>query len=245
MTQRGPAAPSRKPISVAERPPGDRPRERLSALGPAALSDAELLALVLGTGNARESVLELAGRLLATIGGLGALARLGPGELASLPGLGPARAAEIVAAMELGRRASRDLAAERTQVLRPEDAVAVLAPRMDHLEHERSVVLLLDRRHRILREVIVGIGGIAHAPMEPREILAAALREPGVAAFLVAHNHPSGDPEPSQEDRAVTRRLARAAEVVGIEFVDHLIIAAGGWSSLRASIGSESRPVAP
>lgn len=236
MSPRGPAAPSRKPVSVSERPPNDRPRERLSALGPAALSDAELLALVLGTGTARESVLDLAARVLATIGGLGALARLSPGELAALPGLGPARAAEIVAAMELGRRASRDLAAERIQILRPEDAAALLRPRMAHLEQERSVALLLDRRHRLVREVVVGIGGIAHAPMEPREILAAALREPGVAALLVAHNHPSGDPAPSAEDRAVTRRLTRAAELIGMELVDHVIVAAGGWSSLRTEI---------
>jgi DNA repair protein RadC len=94
-------------------------------------------------------------------------------------------------------------------------------------------VLLLDRRHRLLREVIVGIGGIAHAPMEPREIFAAALREPGVAALLVAHNHPSGDPTPSPEDRAVTSRLNRAAETLGLEFLDHVIVSAGGWSSLR------------
>jgi DNA repair protein RadC len=233
---RGPAAPSRKPVSVSERPPNDRPRERLAALGPGALSDAELLALVLGTGTARESVLDVAARVLATLGGLGVIARLGPTELASLPGLGPARAAEIVAALELGRRASREIAAVRIQILGPEDAAALLAPRMAHLEHERSVALLLDRRHRLLREVVVGVGGIAHAPMEPREILAAALREPGVAAVLVAHNHPSGDAEPSPEDRAVTRRLARAAEVVGLELVDHVIVAAAGWSSLRVEI---------
>ena len=79
----------------------------------------------------------------------------------------------------------------------------------------------------------MGVGGIAHAPMEPREILAAALREPGTAAILVGHNHPSGDPEPSSEDRAVTRRLARASEVVGLEFVDHVVVSAGGWASLR------------
>jgi len=227
-------APSPRPVSVAERPPTERPRERLAALGPAALSDAELLALLLGTGTVREGVLDVAARVLATVGGLGALTRLAPSELAALPGLGPARAAEIVAALELGRRASRDLAAERPQIMRPADAAELLAPRLAHLEREQSMVLLLDRRHRVLREVVVGIGGIAHAPMEPREIFAVALREPGVAAVLVAHNHPSGDPAPSPEDRAVTRRLADAAATIGIEFVDHVIVASGGWSSLRA-----------
>jgi len=235
VTARGGSALGRAPapVRVAERPPSDRPRERLAALGAPALSDVELLALLLGTGTAREGVLDVASRLLATVGGLGALARLAPPQLAALPGLGPARAAEIVAALELGRRASRDIAAERPQIMRPADAAALLSPTLAHLEQERSVVLLLDRRHRVLREVVIGFGGIAHAPMEPREIFAAALREPGVAAVVVAHNHPSGDPTPSREDRAVTRQLARAAETLGLEFLDHVIVAAGGWASLR------------
>lgn len=222
-----------RPVGVAERPASDRPRERLTAFGPSALSDAELLALLIGTGTAREGVLELAARVLAIVGGLGALSRLQAPELAGLPGIGPARAAEIVAAMELGRRASRDIAAERPQIMTPDDAAALLEPTLAHLEQERSVVLLLDRRHRVLREVVIGVGGIAHAPMEPREVFAAALREPGVAAVLVAHNHPSGDPSPSSDDRAITRRLAAAAETLGLELLDHVIVSAGGWSSLR------------
>ena len=233
MSGRGGPAFAPAPVRVAERPPSDRPRERLAARGAPALSDAELLALILGTGTAREGVLDVAARVLASVGGLGALGRLSSSELAALPGLGPARAAEIVAALELGRRASRDIAADRPQIMRPADAAALLAPTLAHLEQERSVVLLLDRRHRVLREVVVGIGGIAHAPMEPREVFAAALREPGVAAILVAHNHPSGDPTPSPEDRAITRRLTRAAETLGIELLDHVIVSAGGWSSLR------------
>jgi len=226
-----------KPVGVAERPPADRPRERLRALGPGALSDAELLALLLGTGTAREGVLDLAARVLSAAGGLGPLARLAASELAAMPGLGPAKASEIVAALELGRRACADPGAERPQILSPADAAALLAPRIAHLEHERSVVLLLDRRHRVLREVVAGVGGIAHAPMEPREVFAPALREPGVAAVLVAHNHPSGDPTPSPDDRAVTRRLALAADTLGIEFVDHVIVATRGWSSLRGEAG--------
>jgi len=246
VTERaGSALRAPRPVGVAERSPSDRPRERLAALGPEALSDAELLALLLGTGTAREGVLEVAARLMATVGGLGALARLAPSELAGLPGLGPAKAAEIVAALEIGRRASRDVSSERPRIMRPADAVAVLSPRLAHLEQERSVVLLLDRRHRVLREVVIGVGGISHAPMEPREVFAAALREPGVAAVLVAHNHPSGDPAPSPDDVAVTRRLSLAAETLGLEFVDHVIVAAGGWASLceaGGTISSRSHP---
>ncbi len=222
-----------RPVRVAERPPTDRPRERLAALGPSALSDAELLALLLRTGTAREDVLAFASRVLVALGGLGAIPRMHASELVAIPGIGPATAAEIVAALELGRRAAQRLAADRPQILKPADAAALLGPRLAHLEQEQCVALLLDRKHRLLREVVVGIGGIAHAPMEPREVFAAALREPGVAAVLVAHNHPSGEATPSTEDRAVTRRLAEGAALLGLEFLDHVIVASGGWSSIR------------
>jgi len=222
---------SSRTLRVREQPPGDRPRERLLALGPAALSDAEVLALVLGTGG-RDGVMALAARVLATVGGPGGLARCSEVDLAAVKGMGLAKAAEVVAALELGRRAARALAGERPQILRPEDAAALLTPRLAHLQREESVVLLLDRRHRVLREVSVGVGGVAHAPMEPREVFSAAFREPGVAALLVAHNHPSGEPTPSADDLAITRRLARGADLIGLEFVDHIIIAATGWKSL-------------
>ncbi len=223
-------------IRVAECAPGDRPRERLAALGPAALSDAEILALLLGTGG-RDGVIALATRVLGQVGGPGGLSRATERELARVPGLGPAKAAEIIAALELGRRAQRALAGARPQIMRPEDAIEILAPRLVHLDREESIVLVLDRKHRVLREVSVGYGGVAHSPMEPREVFAAALREPGAAAVMVAHNHPSGDPLPSADDVAITRRLARGAELLGLEFVDHLIVAATGWSSVVSTYG--------
>jgi len=195
------------------------------------LSDAEVLSLILGTGG-RDGVMALAARVLAAVGGPAGLARCSESELAAIRGMGLAKAAEVVAALELGRRAARALAGDRPQILRPEDAAALLTPRLAHLQREESVVLLLDRRHRVLREVSVGVGGVAHAPMEPREVFAAAFREPGVAAVLVAHNHPSGEPTPSADDLAITRRLARGADLIGLEFVDHIIIAATGWKSL-------------
>lgn len=216
---------------VADYPPADRPRERLRTLGPAALSDAEVLALILGTGG-RDGVLSLAARVLAAVGGPAGLARATERELARVAGMGPAKAAEVVAALELGRRAARGLAAERPQIWRPADAAALLTPRLAHLEREESVALILDRRHRVLREASIGIGGVAHSPMEPREVFAAALREPGAAAVIVAHNHPSGEATPSADDVAITRRLARGADLIGLEFIDHLIVAARGWISL-------------
>lgn len=228
MSAKGP-----RPLRVSEQSLSDRPRERLRQRGVGALSDAEVLALILGTGG-RDGVLALASRVLSAVGGPGGLARATDADLSRVPGLGPAKAAEIVAALELGRRASRSLAGDRPQIFRPDDAAVLLAPAMAHLDREESVVLILDRRHRVLRQALVGVGGVAHSPMEAREILAVALREPGAAAILVAHNHPSGEPTPSPDDVAVTRRLARAAELVGLEFVDHIIIGARGWVSLVA-----------
>lgn len=232
MTPPAGRVPAARPISVSERPEFDRPRERLEASGAAALSEVELLALVLRTGGRGDGVLELSARVLADARGAAALSRLGAREIARAAGIGPAKAAAVVACFELGRRA---MAASpgRAQILRPADAVAQLVPRLAHLDHEESHVMLLDRKHRVLRTAVVGVGGVSHAPMEPREVFQAALREPATAALVVAHNHPSGDPEPSVDDLAITRRLADGAAVVGLELVDHLIVAAGGWASLR------------
>lgn len=221
--------------SVRDFAPGNRPHERLETLGPDALSDAEVLAIILGAGGP-DGVMALATRVLAESGGPAGLSRRSERELACVPGLGRAKAAEIVAALELGRRAQRHLAQRlRPQIMCAEDAAILLAPRLAHLDHEESIVLVLDRRHRVLREACVGVGGVAHSPMEPREVFAAALREPGAAAVLVAHNHPSGETTPSLEDMAVTRRLARGAELIGLEFIDHIIVAATGWLSLANS----------
>jgi DNA repair protein RadC len=205
------------------------------ALGPGALSDAEILALVLRTGTGQRDVLSLATMLLIERGGVRGLARATFGELAHVHGIGPAKAAEIAAALELGRRASRQETAGRPQIRGASDVAALLFPRLAHLDHEESVVLLLDRRHRILREMCIGVGGVAQSPMEPREIFAAALREPGTAAIVVAHNHPSGEATASQDDIAITRRLVHGASLLGVELVDHVIVAAGGWVSLRES----------
>jgi DNA repair protein RadC len=212
--------------------PGDGPRERLAALGPEALSEAELLALVLRTGGARRDALALAASLLGRHGGLAGLAAAGAPELAVEAGVGPAKSAALVAALELGRR----LAARRLRcgdrVGSPADVFRHFHARLRDARHERFVLLLLDGRHRMLREVVVSQGTLTASLVHPREVFRPALREAAAAVVLV-HNHPSGDPSPSREDREITERLARAGELLGIPVLDHVVVAERGYASLR------------
>jgi DNA repair protein RadC len=209
----------------------DGPRERIARLGAGALAQDELLGLVLTGGAAGRGP---ASEILRRLGGLSQLARASASELGTLPGLGlgPARAAAVCAAFELGRRV---LQAEEPpgQILRSASAAYhFLKPRLAHLTCEVFVVLLLDVRLRILREVRVAEGTGWSCAVQPRDALAPAVRE-GAAAVLFAHNHPSGDPSPSAEDRDLTRRLIAASELMGVRAVDHLVVASSGYASLR------------
>lgn len=210
----------------------DLPRERLAASGPEALSDAELLGLLLRTGTRREPAARVAQALLQRFGGLRALAAAGPAELAAANGVGPSKSASVVAAFELGRR----LAARRVRpgeaVLSPADVHRHFHPRLRDAAHERFLVVLLDGRHRFLREVMVSQGTLTASLVHPREVFRAALRE-AAAAVLLVHNHPSGDPSPSREDVEITERLVRAGRILGVDVLDHVIVAEQGYVSLR------------
>jgi DNA repair protein RadC len=215
------------------RPPApDAPRERLAALGAEALADAELVALLLRTGSPRLSARDVAQALLRRHGGLRGLARTPLAELRDQPGVADAKAATLHAAFELGRR----LASRR---LRPGDAIRSPADVHRHFQpllrdapHERFLVVLLDGRHRVIRAVLTSLGTLTASLVHPREVFAPALREPAAAVILV-HNHPSGDPTPSREDREITARLAAAGDLLGIPVVDHVVIAEQGYVSLR------------
>lgn len=207
------------------------PRERLRALGPASLSDAELLALLLRTGGAGRTGLDLARLLLARAGGLVALARAAPAELRA-PGVGPAKAASLEAAFELGRRIASRRLAPGDAITGPADVHRHLHPRLRGAPQEEFLALLLDGRHRLLREVPISRGTLTASLVHPREVFRPALRE-GAAALVLVHNHPSGDPTPSAEDRQVTARLARAGELLGVRVVDHVVVAERGFASLR------------
>lgn len=209
----------------------DGPRERLGALGAEALSEAELVALLLRTGGAGRGVLELATSLLEQHQGLAGLAATEAAELACSPGVGRAKSAALTAALELGRR----LAARRLRpgdpVRGPADVFRHFHPRLRHAHHERFLVVLLDGRHRMLREVMISQGTLTASLVHPREVFRPALREAAAAVVLV-HNHPSGDPTPSTEDREITLRLADAGVLLGVPVLDHVVVAERGWTSL-------------
>lgn len=210
----------------------ERPRERLKRLGPSALSLAELLALVVGTRVSKNPALE-AGRWLARVG----LRELAGREVDDLKlGLGESQAARLSAAIELGVRLAT-ASDEPAPVFRtPDDAAAFLLPRYASRPVETFGVLALDIRHRLRREAVISVGTLTSSLVHPREVFREAIAA-RAASILVFHNHPSGDPEPSAEDRALTRRLRSAGEVMGIDLVDHVILGAGRYVSLRARGG--------
>ena len=210
-------------------------RERALFGDPSRLGTAELLAIVLGTGAAGERVTDLASDLLEALGGIEGLARATAHGLATRRGVGPAKAARIVAALALGRRAALGELSERSVVLGSFDAVAEWArPRLAGLDHEEVWLLSLDGRNALKAARRIAQGGLHGCALTTRDVLGPALRD-AASAILLVHNHPSGDPRPSSEDLGMTRTLARACEVVGIPLLDHVIVARGGAASLVES----------
>lgn len=214
-------------MPIRDWPEALRPRERLIRDGPAALSDAQLLAVIIGSGTKRRSALAIAETLIQSIGGIGALARA---DLATLD-LGNATAARIVAALELGRRA---LAAEREgDVLdTPASAARALAPHLAHRDREALVVALLTRKQRLIAVCPIYTGNVAGTSVRIGELFTEALRR-NAAGVILGHNHPSGDPEPSTDDLRTTRDAVAAGRLLGVSVVDHVIIGAGRHVSLR------------
>jgi DNA repair protein RadC len=212
--------------------PHDRPREKLRRAGAAALGDNELLAVILGHGRAEASALDLANAVLAGAGGLDRLARCEEGDLRGIPGIGAARAAQIVAAVELGRRTLTRAGRARVQVTSPRVVAELLLPLYGSRAVEQFGLVLLDTKHRVLRITLVSVGTLDASLVHPREVFREAAHA-GAAALVLFHNHPSGDPEPSPDDVALTRRLASAGDLMGIEVVDHVILADARYCSFR------------
>lgn len=214
-------------------PAADRPRERLARLGSHVLSDAELLAVLLrtGDGRSRRSALDLAAEMLSRGGGLRFLARATLEELAGFRGIGLAKAVEIKAALELGRRVARD-GAQRVRLASPEEAGDFLLEELRWAERETFQVVILDPRCQVLGVETVAVGAADGVAVHPREVFRPAIRR-NATAVILAHNHPSGDPAPSADDVGLTRRLVAAGRIIGIDVLDHLIVGDGCFVSMR------------
>jgi DNA repair protein RadC len=216
-------------------PQTERPRERLWALGPAALTTAELLAILIGTGSGSSGVLEVAGRLLDV--GEGSLRRLAQrpcAELLQAQGIGPAKAARLMAAFELAGRLSREERPPVRRIREPEDVARLFQGRLRDLQVEEFHLLALDSQSQVLREVLVTRGLLNSSLVHPREVFRAAIAE-AAAGIIVVHNHPSGDPTPSAEDRAVTQQLAAAGRLLDLPLYDHVIIAGDRFVSFATA----------
>ncbi|GIK40045.1 MAG: UPF0758 protein [Chloroflexota bacterium] len=218
--------------TIHDFPLGERPRERLQYYGPTALSNAELLAILLRVGTPGENVVALSTRLLTQFGGLGGLARASFGELATIRGLGIAKTAQLKAAIELGRRLLVTSPDARPQITSPLDAANLLMLEMGSLEQEHLRTLLLDTKNRVLASPTVYVGNVNASIIRVSEVFREAVRE-NATAIIVAHNHPSGDPTPSPEDVQVTRSIVEAGSLLGIDVLDHLVIGHQCFVSLK------------
>ena len=221
------------PLSVV--PESERPRERLWSLGPAALTTAELLAILLGTGGAAAGVLELAGRVLEIgEGSLRRLAQRPSAELLRAQGVGPTKAARLLAAFELAARIAKEERSPLSRIRDPDDVVRLFINRLRDLQVEEFHLLALDSQSQVLREVLVTRGLLNSSLVHPREVFRAAIAE-AAAGIIVVHNHPSGDPTPSAEDRAVTQQLVAAGRLLDLPLYDHVIIAGDRFVSFATT----------
>ncbi|UCG26593.1 MAG: DNA repair protein RadC [Chloroflexota bacterium] len=211
---------------------GDRPRERLMQVGERALATSELLAIIFRTGVGGENAIRLSERLLASFGGLPGLARASVSELQSVKGIGPVKAVEVKAALELGRRLLASAPEQRSRVSSPADAANLLMSDMALLEQEHLRLVLLDTRNHVLATPNVYVGSLNTSVIRVGELFRHAIKE-NAAAIIVAHNHPSGDPSPSPEDVRVTKQIVSAGQLLDVEVLDHLVIGHGRYVSLK------------
>lgn len=217
---------------IKEMPAGERPRERLLKYGASALSNAELIAIVLRSGLAGQNVLELAQALLARFEGLPGLARASTEELAGVKGMGEAKTTQVKAALELGKRLSLTAPEDNPQIKSPEDVATLVMADMALLEQEHFRTLLLDAKNRVQSVQTIYVGKLDGVNIRVGDVFREAVRR-NAAAMVVVHNHPSGDPTPSPEDVRVTEQMVQAGRLLGIDVLDHLVIGRGRYVSLK------------
>ncbi len=210
----------------------DRPRERLASLGPQALSNAELIAILLRVGVPGENAVQVGQRLLQKFDGISGIHRAPFVDLINQHGIGEAKAAQLKAAIELGRRLTLESPDERPTINSPGDAAVLVMYEMGALEQEHLRVMLLDRRNRVLDVVELYRGSVSSAQVRVGEVFREAVRK-NASALIAIHNHPSGDPTPSPDDVALTRAIVQAGQMLDVDGLDHLVIGQGRWVSLK------------
>ncbi|HEX2098893.1 MAG TPA: DNA repair protein RadC [Rubrobacteraceae bacterium] len=219
----------RRRYTIKQLPPELRPRERLLEAGPSALSDGELLGVLVGIGSREKTAVELAQAVISEAGGLHGLYGVSVHELMQINGIGEVKACIILAAVELGRRIGQVRNPERPVVSSPADVERILRGRIANLDRENFIAMLLNTKNEVIGTPTVSVGTLSDSLVHPREVFKPAIRA-SAASVILAHNHPSGNVEPSWEDREVTKRLARAAKLLDIALLDHVIIGDGCFS---------------
>ncbi|MCM2980580.1 hypothetical protein CHH55_19080 [Niallia circulans] len=219
-------------LLIRDFPNDERPRERFVKQGPESLANHELLALLIQTGSKNESVLTLANKLLVHFDGLRLLKDASLDELKEMKGIGTAKAIQLMAAIELGRRVSNLEFTDRYCIRSPEDAAKYMMNEMRFLTQEHFVCLYLNTKNQVMHKQVVFIGSLNASIVHPREVYKEAFRR-SAASIICLHNHPSGDPSPSREDIEVTKRLVECGKIIGIDLLDHIIIGENKFISLK------------
>lgn len=219
-------------IALRDVPNEERPRERMLRYGSSVLSNAELLAILLRTGTYAESAIGLAHRVLSESSGLRTLGDMSIDQLMQIKGIGAAKALQIHASIELGRRMARSTQSETVIIRTPQDVSRVLTEELRYLTKEHFVCLFLNTKNHVIGQETLSMGSLNASIVHPREVFCAAIKRSS-AAIICAHNHPSGDPTPSPQDIEITKRLVEAGEIIGIDVLDHIIIGDNGYVSLK------------
>lgn len=222
-----------KSYTIKDMPLNERPREKLFKYGVKSLSNAELIAIIIRTGNRQDTAIELSNRILSMDSkGLGFLSDASFEELTSVKGIGKCKASQIIAAVELGKRISTQRSVEKVKVTSPKDIVSLLMEEMRYLNKEHFKVAILDTKNQIITIEGISIGNLNSSIVHPREVFNAAIRRSGNSIILI-HNHPSGDPTPSREDITITSRIIDAGNIIGIKVLDHIIIGDNRYISFK------------
>jgi DNA repair protein RadC len=219
-------------LRIADMLPDDRPRERLERSGPESLTTPELLAILFRTGTVKRNAVQLAEELFKSLGGLAGLSTASLEELSSIDGVGRVKAIEVKAAVELGKRLAATTDEAKPQIRSPDDVAKLMMADLRYETKEHLYALTLDARNQVRQRRLISTGTLTESLVHPREVYKEAIRF-SAAAIVLVHNHPSGEPTPSPEDIATTKRLTEAGKILGIDLLDHVIIGDGRWASLK------------